>query len=467
MWPPFKGLTRESQAEAFMSREGAIAAHRFGLGARPGEIEAASGQPKAWLMGQLESPPPQPQPLNGVAFQSSAALVPGVLEVRKMAADQKKLLEVFKTYLELYVREMGARFALGFTTDKPFAERLVWFWSNHFTVSAQNPRDIMFAGAFEREAIRPNITGRFEDLLLAVVRHPAMLLYLDNAQSLGPDSMVGLLTGKGLNENLGRELLELHTLGVDGGYTQADVIAMAKLLTGWSLDPSGSGTGFKYYPARHEPGAIVLRGKTYPGGEDGGIAAIRDLAQDPATARHIARKFAVHFVADDPPAASFERLEKNFLQTRGDLRALAETAVNDPAAWKPGTGKMRSPVEYVTASMRLVGWPRTTVADEKDKQVKGIMAATRLMGEFPLAPPSPKGWPDQSDAWSGPDAVLNRIEWARELGNRLPNGFDAVAVADGALGPLLRPATRAAMTNAANSGEAIALLVASPEFQRR
>jgi len=467
MWLPFKGLTSKSQAEAFMSLEGAIAAHRFGLGARPGEIEAASGSPKAWLMGQLDSSPPQPQALDGQPFRSSADLVPEVLEIRKMSADQKKLLEVFRTYVQLYVREMGARFALGFTTERPFAERLVWFWSNHFTVSAQNPRDIMFAGAFEREAIRPNINGRFEDLLLAVVRHPAMLLYLDNAQSLGPDSMAGVVTGKGLNENLGRELMELHTLGVDGGYTQGDVIAMAKLLTGWSLDPGGTGTGFRYYPARHEPGAIVLRGKTYPGGEEGGIAAIKDLAQDPATARHIARKFAVQFIADDPPAASIERLQKNFLQTGGDLHALAETAVGDPAGWRPDSGKMRSPVEYVTASMRLVGWPRTTVADDRDKQVKGIMAAARLMGEFPLAPPSPKGWPDQSDAWSGPDAVLNRIEWARELGNKLPNGFDALAVGEGGLGPLLRPATRAAMSKATNSGEAIALLVASPEFQRR
>jgi uncharacterized protein (DUF1800 family) len=464
---PFKRVTSKSQAEAFMSLEGAIAAHRFGLGARPGEIEAASGSPKAWLMSQLDSAPLQPQALDGQPFESSAALVPEILQYRKMSADQRKLLQAFKTYVQLYLREMGARFALGFTTQRPFAERLVWFWSNHFTVSAQNPRDIMFAGAFEREAIRPNINGRFEDLLLAVLRHPAMLLYLDNAQSLGPDSMAGMVTGKGLNENLGRELMELHTLGVDGGYTQADVIAMAKLLTGWSLDPSGSGNGFRYYPARHEPGAIVLRGKTYPGGEEGGIAAVKDLAHDPATARHIARKFAVHFIADNPSAESVERLEKNFLQTGGELRALAETAIDDPAAWKPDSGKMRSPVEYVTASMRLVGWPRTTVADDQDKQVKGIMAAARLMGEFPLAAPSPKGWPDQSDAWSGPDAVLNRIEWARELGDKLPNGLDAAVVGESGLGPLLRPATRVAMSNATNSGEAIALLIASPEFQRR
>jgi uncharacterized protein (DUF1800 family) len=376
-------------------------------------------------------------------------------------------LKSSRTYVQLYVREMGARFALGFTTERPFAERLVWFWSNHFTVSAQNPRDIMFAGAFEREAIRPNINGRFEDLLLAVVRHPAMLLYLDNAQSLGPDSMAGVVTGKGLNENLGRELMELHTLGVDGGYTQADVIAMAKLLTGWSLDPGGTGTGFRYYPARHEPGAIVLRGKTYPGGEEGGIAAIKDLAHDPATARHIARKFAVQFIADDPPAASVERLQKNFLQTGGDLHALAETAVGDPAGVETGLRQdafTRRICDRLDASGRLAAHDSRRRQGQTGQRDHGRRAAD---GRVSACTPFAQGLARSIGCMVGPDAVLNRIEWARELGNKLPNGFDALAVGEGGLGPLLRPATRAAMSKAANSGEAIALLVASPEFQRR
>jgi len=460
-----------------MSLEGAIAAHRFGLGARPGEIEAAAAAPRAWLLRQLDSPADQPQPLDGGApFQPGGVLVSALIQYRKdreaekaqasaamPAPDPVKLF--FKTFVAAYTREMAARFALGFTSEKPFAERLVWFWSNHFTVSALNPAAITFVGAFEREAIRPNIAGSFEDMLLAVTRHPAMQLYLDNAQSIGPDSLAGKFTGKGINENLGRELMELHTLGVDGGYTQADVIALAKILTGWSIDRDGGpATGFRYYPARHEPGDIVLRGKTYNGGEDAGIAALKDLAHDPATARHIAMKFAVQFIADDPPPASVARLEKNFLQSGGDLRALAETAVNDPAAWKPGRGKMRSPVEYTAAAMRLLGWPR---GGDEDKQVKGVMAATRMMGEFPLAAPSPKGWPDNSDAWSGPDALLNRIQWAKELGNRLPQSFDAVAIADAGLGPLLQADTRAAMKSSASPGDAMALLVASPEFQRR
>jgi uncharacterized protein (DUF1800 family) len=460
-----------------MSLEGAVAAQRFGLGARPGEIETASAAPKAWLLRQLDSPVDQPQPLDGgAAFKSGGDLVTALIQYRKdrerekaqatanmPAPDPVKVF--FKTQVQEYSREMAARFAVGFTTQKPFAERLVWFWSNHFVVSALNPAAITFVGAFEREAIRPNVAGKFEDMLLASTRHPAMQLYLDNALSIGPDSIAGRISEKGLNENLGRELMELHTLGVDGGYTQADVIALAKILTGWSIDRDGGTTGFRYYPARHEPGDIVLRGKNYNGGEEAGIAALKDLARDAATARHIARKFAVAFIADNPPPESVARLEKSFKDSGGDLKALAATAVNDPAAWKPGSGKMRSPVEYTTAAMRMLGWPRTTT--DQDKQVKGVMAATRMMGEFPMAAPSPKGWPDSSDAWSGPDALLNRIQWAKELGNRLPQNFDALAVADASLGPLLQADTRAAMKSSANSGEAVALLVSSPEFQRR
>jgi uncharacterized protein (DUF1800 family) len=449
------------------SLEAAIAVHRFGLGARPGELRDAAASPRTWLMGQLNVAAEQPKAIGSTPLMSGGDLVVEMIEyIREAkAAKDDPVKRFINTRVPIYVNEMSARFAQGITTQKPFAERLVWFWSNHFVVSAQNPRALVFVGAFEREAIRPHINGKFEDMLLAVVGHPAMLLYLDNAQSVGPDSMGGKLGGKGLNENLGRELMELYTLGVDGGYSQDDVIALAKILTGWSIDKSGANDGFRYYAFLHEPGEFTLRGKTYASGQEGGLAALHDLARDPATARHIARKFATQFIADNPSPQSVARLEKCFNETGGDLRALAETAVNDPAAWTAGPGKLRTPVEYVTASLRLTGWPH---GGDEEKQIKGVMAGARLMGEFPLAAPSPKGWPDNSDAWSGPDAVLNRIEWARELGNRLPaQGFDALAAADDAMGPLLHPATRAAMTSAANPGEAVALLIASPEFQRR
>lgn len=457
-----------------MSFEGAIAVHRFGLGARAGEIEEAGRAPKAWLMAQLQGPADQPQALDGTALMTGGALVADLVRYqaeraqarRSGKAEDDPVKQFFKDRVAIYNAEMQGRYALGFTTKRPFAERLVRFWSNHFVVSAQNPRATTLVGAFEREAIRPYIHSTFEEMLLAVVMHPAMLLYLDNAQSIGPDSFGAMMSGKGLNENLGRELMELYTLGVDGGYTQADVIALAKLLTGWTIDRKGSGTsGSIFVGAVHEPGPITLRGKTYPSGRDGTFAALRDLAHDPATARHVARKFAIHFIADDPPPESCARLERTFTATGGNLHALAETVVDDQAAWSHALRKMRTPVEYVTASYRLLGWPRS---GDEQKQVQSAMAAARLMGEVPLNAPAPKGWPDISEAWSGPNAVLNRIEFAREVGNRVPVATsEVVKLASAGLGPLLRSETRAIMQEAASGGESVALLLSSPEFQRR
>src|SRR6201986_2785424 len=272
-----------------MSLEGAIAANRFGLGARPGEIARASGNPKAWLMDQVNGPAPQFVQPGGQPFPNAQKLVEDEDEfkVQKfMNKGNKAALNAAqngdktrKTPMEKeeqnillggggnvrkeeYAEEMKARFALGFTTDRPFAERLVRFWSNHFTVSGRGNKVSLYAGDFEREAIRPYIAGNFEDMLFAVVMHPAMQVYLDNWHSFGPNSPAGKNRDKGLNENLGRELMELHTLGVDGGYTQADVTAMGKLLTGWGVYEGRPG-GFGFYKERHEPGPIVLRGKTY------------------------------------------------------------------------------------------------------------------------------------------------------------------------------------------------------------
>ncbi|MEI9931860.1 MAG: DUF1800 domain-containing protein, partial [Rhizomicrobium sp.] len=352
-----------------MSLEGAIAANRFGLGARPGEIARASDNPKSWLMDQVNGPAPQFAQPNGQPFPDAQALVhdEDEFKVQKFmyTGDRKVLKEAENTQKgekdptqkpeqkilitpngnirkEEYAQEMQARFALGFTTERPFAERLVRFWSNHFTVSGRSNQVSLFAGDFEREAIRPYIGGTFEDMLFAVVMHPAMQIYLDNWHSFGPDSPVGKKSGKGLNENLGRELMELHTLGVNGGYTQADVTAMAKLLTGWGVY-AGRASGFGFFQERHEPGPITLRGKTYPAGWDGGVAAIKDLARDPATARNIARKFATHFISDTPPMESVVRLEKVFNETHGNLHALSETIVNDPSAWAAEQKKMRTP----------------------------------------------------------------------------------------------------------------------------
>jgi len=456
-----------------MSLEGAIAAHRFGLGARPGEIDSASKSPKAWLLAQIDRPADQPKSVDGQPLLNAGQLLKLETEFRvdkfmsKTGAtkDNPKPVKVQNVRKEQYMRELGARYALGFTTERPLAERLVWFWSNHFTVSS-HAQAALYVGAFEREAIRPHINGTFEDMLFAVCMHPAMLIYLSNYRSIGPGSMAADKTGKGLNENLGRELLELHTLGVDGGYTQADVIAMAKLLTGWSTYADRP-NGFGFYANKHEPGSITLRGKTYPAGWDGGVAAIRDLAHDPATARHVARKFAQHFIGDDPPVASVSNLEKTFKDTRGNLHALAEAAVNDPAAWTPEPKKMRPPIEYVTAAMRLTAWPHGAAGMQQDAQLRRLVRASQQMGQMPFAAPSPKGWPDDSDSWTGADALFDRIEWAKEVGNSMPATANAIAIAEQGLGPLLRSATKSVMATASSQGEALALLLSSPEVMRR
>ena len=480
-----------------MSLEGVLAVNRFGLGARPGEVQAASADAKAWLKSQI-APATQPTAANSQPFVSGAQLVADLTAFRQQRRqarnqnDAQQAREFAQQQRQVLLNEMAARFNLGFTTAKPFAERLVWFWTNHFTISTQNAGTASLAGAYEREAIRPFIAGKFEDMLLAVATHPAMLIYLNNAQSIGPGSIAGARSDRGLNENFGRELMELYSLGVNGGYSQADVIALAKLLTGWSLDdgpaanartfrpfgrlvqtsydgeaPPGVSSGFRFYPNRHEPGSVTLRGKTYLGGYDGGRAAIHDLAHDPATAKFIAGKFAVHFISDNPPPASVARLEQVFRDTGGDLKALAMAVVDDPAAWTPGPGKMRAPVDFVTATYRLLGLPQVANAQRQDQ---AAMQACRLMGQFPMAAPSPKGWSDQSQDWSGADAVLSRIAFARQLASRLPAAMSAAQVmqiADAALGPRLAAVTRTAIASAANAADALALLLSSPEFQRR
>jgi uncharacterized protein (DUF1800 family) len=466
------------RAEVWMSLEGALAANRFGLGAKPGEIDEASRDPKAWLLDQLARGETSTRFTNLSSTSELAAQL-----VKQQQLRQAKDKDALKTFLmqarQTYLREMAARFCVGFETEAPLHERLVRFWSNHFAVSTQKPQCALFVGAFEREAIRPHVTAHFADMLIAAERHPAMQLYLDNAQSIGPDSLAGQRTHKGRNENLGREILELHTLGVQAGYTQDDVIALANILTGWSVDrgpgPLGrmvnaamggdAENGFRFYPPRHEPGAKTLLGHSYQEGYRGGVQALSDLAHHPATARHIASKLATHFIADNPPEASIRRIETAFRDSGGELMRVYEAILDDPAAWRPEPVKFRTPVEYVTAAMRIAGSDRLAALDEKT--VGPFMQSARSMGEMPFAAPSPQGWPDNADSWTGSDAVLQRVEWANTAAQRLGAQSDPLRLADSALGPLLKPDTRIAITRAASPAQGLALLFASPEFQRR
>ncbi|MGQ0663554.1 MAG: DUF1800 domain-containing protein [Pseudomonadota bacterium] len=434
-----------------------IAATRFGLGAKPGEIVAARSDPRGWLTQQLEPVPPPP---------ALADLAPGSQRMNEFQVAVQRgpaaVEESLRGHLrEVYQAEAAARTKAQIDSDTPFRERLTALWGNHFTVSVQRPPLLGLAGAFEREAIRPHVTGRFFDLLLAAVRHPGMLVYLDQARSIGPTSRVGLTRGRGLNENLAREILELHTLGVTAGYTQADVREFAKILTGWSIgrptDGDEAGT-YRYVPQSHEPGGKTLLGVRYAEtGEVEGRDALNALARHPATAVHIATKFARHFIADQPPEDAVRRLARVFLDRDGDLKALSEAVVDAPEAWAEALPKIKTPNEFVVSALRA-----TAVETAPGR----LLGALRRLGQAPFAAPSPAGWPDTAAAWIGPDAVLRRAESAVALAERAGRWSPDALLAE-AIGPVVSRATALAAARAPSRAEGIAMVLASPEFQRR
>lgn len=363
----------------------------------------------------------------------------------------------------LYRAEVSARLAIARGVSIGFVERLVWFWANHFTVSAaKGPRVRATTGAFEREAIRPHVLGRFSDMLLAAELHPAMLIYLDNVVSVGPNSPAGARKGKGLNENLGREILELHTLGVGSGYTQDDVTNLARILTGWTIAREANAVDLPgstvYHPAAHEPGALTLLNKSYPDADPEQVRmALLDLARRPATAEHIATKLARHFVADEPPKALVAKLAQIFRETDGDLARVCSALIEAPEAWSPEAVKVRSPQEFLVAAMR-------GFAVEPDP-VK-MMAGFAVLGQPFWAPPGPNGYSDRAVDWASPEGMKTRLDIAARFGQAV-SVQEPAAFLESVLGASASQETRAAVLRAESRPQATALLLMSPEFQRR
>ncbi len=501
-------------------QDATIAANRFGLGARPGEIKAIAGDPRGWLIAQLEPEKTLPAPLAalpstaddtsafvrwlvtlgltgdagklaGLYAKSNAAPRPaapmgaGAMGSGAMAGgmtDAAKGLSVeqsyVKTFLPRYAAALEARVTVATTTDKPFFERLVHFWSNHFTVSGAKPESLPTVASFERDVARRHAVGRFDDILMASCTHPAMLVYLDNVFSVGPNSYIGhhpeVLPAvirermKGINENLAREILELHTLGVRSGYTQADVTSFAKIITGWMIVRPGKeseGEGetrlFHYQPYAHEPGAQQVMGKVYA--QEGfaqGKAALSDFARHPATAQHICAKLARHFIADVPPPDVMDRMAKCFTDTDGDLKAVMVTLINAPEAWNPAPAKMKPPEDYLVSASRALGAAPPTGMQ--------LLAVLDRMGQKPYYAPGPDGWADVEGAWIGPDPIWKRIEWATALSKvKAAADMDPAAVAVDALGPDVSAATLQSIRQAESPAQGLAIFLASPEFQRR
>ena len=465
----------------------AIAAHRFGLG-EPG-LAALGADPRAWLLAQV-----------GPADVQRGSQLPGLAEAlaRQTAARRLATDDARAALRQQTQADVRARLVTAATSQRPFTERLALFWCNHFTVSNGKGSTQGLVGAFEREAVRPHLAGRFADLLHAAVSHPAMLRYLDNQLSAGPQSAVvqrlrrrsqagAMADGgsaalanpprlTGLNENLAREVLELHTLGVSGGggaygpwggYEQADVSALAAVLTGWrgpsteaSSGSAGSDAATPFDPRWHQPGAKTVLGRSYPEGPQALRLVLDDLARQPATARHLATKLARHLVADQPAPALVARLARRYLDTDGDLTALYAALVEAPEAWDPAPAKLKTPEEFVISSTRLLGLGDRLAQRAPD-------AGLTALGQRPHGAGSPAGWPDVAADWLGPEAVWQRVEWAVQVADRLGALVDARALARASLGPLLSENTRFQIERAADGAQALALFLMAPEFQRR
>ncbi len=462
----------------------AIAANRYGLGAWPGDLAGIAPDPRGWLRAQLGGGPPL---LDAAGLRSSADILVDAVRLRRerreasraaragdaSAAQVAAVQKVVQLYRPIYMTEATARLRAAVETDRPFLERLVQFWTNHFAVSIDKLAVLGLAGAFEREAIRPHVLGTFTELTLAVEQHPAMLIYLDNQMSAGPHSPIarraqrrGAAAPPGINENLAREILELHTLGVDGGYTQSDVTTFALVISGWSIGGApgrlfdGTPGRFKFRPALHEPGAQAILGRRYDQrGVEQGIAVLRDLTLHPATARHIATKLVRHFVADDPPAGVVERLARVFESSGGDLLAVYRALIDSPEPWERPFAKFKTPSDYVIATYRGLALPVPGG--------RAALASFEVLGQRTYSPGSPAGWPDRASDWDGASAVMQRVEWSHTMGQRFGSRYDARALAPELLGGTLSGQTRAAIAHAASASQALTLLLASPEFLRR
>ncbi|HEV7227602.1 DUF1800 domain-containing protein [Brevundimonas sp.] len=479
----------------------ALALGRFGYGAGPGEIARVAADPRGWLEAQMTAGgalqpegdfPGAAQQLavfeayrEGLRPDGSDPAADGSPEAQ---AAVERRQEQRRALTQQSAQAFLARARHAVTTPAPFAERWAAFWANQVTVSATKFQSAIFIDSYEREAVRPNVFSRFEDLLIACESHPAMLLYLDQAQSVGPDSPAGRRREAGLNENLAREILELHTVGADGGYAQSDVTELARALTGWSIDAgqdarraprarmqagrgrarqdrnervSGLSDGFLFREVIHQPGERRVMGSIYAdAGAAQGAAILRDLARAPQTARRLCARIAAHFTADAPDPALVEALERAWTGSGGDLGVVARALIAAPQAWTPEAVKMKTPYDFVISAHRALG-----VAP---RRIQDLAPSLEAMGQPAWRPPSPEGWPDQAADWAGPDALVKRLDWSREAAARMEAaGIDPVTLTQSALGPRVGPRTLEAVRRAESRVEGLTLLLMSPEFQRR
>ena len=474
-----------------MSSDIAIAANRFGLGLRPDSPPV--GKSIDWLRVQIDRFDPRPATLS--ALPTRATLIESLQELQELKRAQKaeaanaddetamaeKVLGNYRKELRNHYSEaVDARLQVAVASETDFAERLVHFWANHFAVSTDKVVITALAGNYEFDAIRPHIFGKFGDLLKSAVKHPAMLLYLDQAQSIGPDSMLAKRVNArrdvdlGLNENLAREVLELHTLGVRTVYAQEDVSEFARALTGHTITGLARGPVRRlvdgnmaagetvFVDAIHQPGTRRVIGVTYAqSGAGQADAILSNLATHPATAKHIALKVATHFVADAPSPTLVAKLETDFLKTGGDLKSLYRTLLSAPETWVAGQAKFKTPWEWTVSALRALD------LKQLGANKHGPAALFAQMGQPIWRPGSPAGFGDQAKDWAGPAALMRRVETAGRFAKITAGRFDARELAPTILPGTLDPRTAEHIARAESPEQGLALLLVAPEFLRR
>ncbi len=450
-----------------LSTKTSIASNRFGLGQSLKAKKLTSKNIENALINQLK-------PLHfDKKIAHSSELISLLQEYRTLKKQQKKQtsdnqlstasIKTKKKSIQTLSRNLTVNtLTHAINTEYSFQARLLDFFSNHFSVSQNNMAMRALAPTLEREAIAPNISGHFHELLLAVEQHPTMLLYLNNAQSIGPRSTIGERKNKGLNENLAREILELHTLGTQGGYKQHDVRELAMAITGWSIAYKKS-PGFIFRHKAHEPGTRAVLNKAYPQqGIDQGQSILKDLATHPSTAHHLSYKLAQHFISDTPDIALVNAMKQRWLETQGHLTEVLTVLIEHPSSWKHEQEKYKTPRELLISSLRIF--------QPNNIPAKALITSLTLLGQAPFSAGSPAGYSDLASDWNGPEALITRIEWADSTSHKLRElqaNISVVEIADYVLGLQLTENTRTMIKRAESREQALTLLLMSPEFQRR
>jgi uncharacterized protein (DUF1800 family) len=444
-----------------------IAVNRFGLGAAGRELVDAKHDPQQWLLQQLVNP------VFDKTLGDTESAFKVIAEIKAYKQRRRQTLmqgpkvgeAIIKPYRQRLLMDSLER---SVQTTTPFAMRLMDFFSNHFSVSASTQPLTILSPTLERDAIAPNLFGQFADLLIAVEQHPAMLIYLNNEKSVGPNSPRGK-TARGLNENLAREIFELHTLGVDKDYTLDDIKQLAMVISGWSVSDEQDTlpAGFRFRNKSHEPGTRRILGKSYPDkGLAQGEAVLRDLAGHRKTAEFISYKLAQHLIADKPPKELVAAMRDTWLKTDGNIKAVVSTLVKHPASWDSQRQKFKTPREFVVSACRAVNQVKPTGESLLDEGLVDVaLRGLGFMGQKPFGAGSPAGYSQLNRAWMGSDALMKRIDWVNLLVKK--TRATAPFVANRIFASQLSSLTGKTLAGAESRVQGLALLLLSPEFHSR